>query len=146
MAGFFEFSLMRVRDDIDQKALSELYYQYINVEEDFVKALFLDGQTPLGRIFVQESALSETHALHVLDYERASAVIRSAAHIGISLCYCRHKMAHMERDCSSPQKHLHDIQHGRLLPDKARACPACRCAGVHRSAGEGSSPQSGPVR
>ena len=29
MAGFFEFSLMRVRDDIDQKALSELYYQYI---------------------------------------------------------------------------------------------------------------------
>jgi len=25
MAGFFEFSLMRVRDDIDQKALSELF-------------------------------------------------------------------------------------------------------------------------
>lgn len=103
MAGFFEFSLMRVREDIDQKALSELYYQYINVEEDFVKALFLDGQTPLGRIFVQESALSETHALHVLDYERASAVIRSAAHIGISICYCRHKMAHVERDCSAPK-------------------------------------------
>jgi len=34
MAGFFEFSLMRVRDDIDQKALSELFYQYLNVEED----------------------------------------------------------------------------------------------------------------
>jgi len=52
---------------------------------------------------VQESALSETHALHVLDYERASAVIRNSAHIGISLCYCRHKMAHVGRDCSAPK-------------------------------------------
>lgn len=34
MAGFFEFALMRVRTDIDQKALSELLYQYLNVEED----------------------------------------------------------------------------------------------------------------
>ena len=28
MAGFFEFSMMRIRDDIDQKALSELFYQF----------------------------------------------------------------------------------------------------------------------
>ena len=40
MAGFFEFALMRTRGDIDQKYLSELYYQYMNVEEDFVKELF----------------------------------------------------------------------------------------------------------
>ena len=31
---------MRVRTDIDQKLLSELYYQYLNVEEDFIKDLF----------------------------------------------------------------------------------------------------------
>ncbi|MCU0560719.1 MAG: 4Fe-4S dicluster domain-containing protein [Desulfobacterales bacterium] len=104
MAGFFEFSLMRVRADVDQKALSELYYQYINVEEDFIKALFVDGETPLGRIFVQEAALSQADALQVLDYERASAVIRGASHIAISLCYCRHKMAHVGRDCSAPKE------------------------------------------
>lgn len=103
MAGFFEFSLMRVRKDIDQKALSELFYQYLNVEEDFVKSLFLGGQTPLGRVFVQESALSEVSALHVLDYERAGEVIRTASHISISLCYCRHKMAHVGRDCDAPK-------------------------------------------
>src|SRR5215208_4511346 len=40
MAGFFEFSMMRVRTDVDQKALAELFYQYLNVEEDFVRALF----------------------------------------------------------------------------------------------------------
>ena len=28
MAGFFEFSLMRLRNDLDQHLLSELFYQY----------------------------------------------------------------------------------------------------------------------
>ncbi len=35
MAGFFEFSLMRQRRDIDQQALAELLYRYITLEEDF---------------------------------------------------------------------------------------------------------------
>ena len=38
MAGFFEFSMMRIRNYIDQKVLSELFYQYLNVEEDFIRA------------------------------------------------------------------------------------------------------------
>jgi len=104
MAGFFEFSMMRVRDDIDQKLLAELFYQYLNVEEDFIKALFFDGETPLGRIFVQERALSEDNALHVLDYERATEIIKTASHIGISECYCRHKMQHVGRACDAPMK------------------------------------------
>ena len=40
MIGFFEFALMRTRGDIDQKYLSELFYQYLDVEEDFIKELF----------------------------------------------------------------------------------------------------------
>ena len=102
MAGFIEFSLMRVRGDIDQKVLSELLYQYLNVEDDFIKALFTEGVTQLGRVFVQEPALAPGLALHVLDYERASAVIRSSSAIGIGLCYCRHKMSHVGRACDNP--------------------------------------------
>ena len=102
MAGFFEFSLMRVRDDIDQKALSELFYQYLNVEEDFIRALFTDGETRLGRTFVNEPALSVENSLHVLDYERASEVIKTATHIGVGMCYCRHKMMHLGRNCNAP--------------------------------------------
>ena len=102
MAGFFEFSLMRLRNDINQKILSELYYQYLNIEEDFIKALFVDGETSLGRVFVQEPALPSQGGLHVLDYERASEVIRTAEHIGVSMCYCRHKMTHMDRACEAP--------------------------------------------
>jgi ferredoxin len=103
MAGFFEFSLMRVRDDIDQALLSELFYQYLNVEEDFIRELFTQGETQLGRTFVHEPALSDENALHVLDYERASEVIDTASHIGVGRCYCRHKMEHMGMACSAPQ-------------------------------------------
>jgi ferredoxin len=104
MAGFFEFSLMRYRNDIDQKTLSELFYQYINVEEDFIRNLFLDGETQLGRTFVNEEVLSNENALHVLSYEWASEVIRTAAHIGIGVCYCRHKMEHMGKNCKAPME------------------------------------------
>jgi ferredoxin len=104
MAGFFEFSMMRVRGDIDQKALSELFYQYMNEEEDFIRELFTDGETQLGRVFVHEPALSSQNALYVLDYERASEVIKTATHRGIGICYCRHKMEHMERACNAPQE------------------------------------------
>lgn len=116
MAGFFEFSLMRIRSDLDQKALAEMFYQYMNVEEDFIKALFTDGQTQLGRVFVQEPMLpmqsgrpeeAAEHApdnqdLLVLDYERASEVIKTASHIGVGMCYCRHKMMHLGRACDAP--------------------------------------------
>ncbi len=101
MAGFFEFSMMRLRGDVDQKVLSELFYQYLNVEEDFIRALFANGETQLGRVFVHEPVLSNENALHVLDYERASEVIRSATVRGIGVCYCRHKMQHMGRDCDA---------------------------------------------
>jgi ferredoxin len=104
MAGFFEFSLMRLRSDIDQKALSELLYQYINVEEDFAAALFAQGNTQLGRVFVQESQIESLQSLTVLDYERASHAIATASALGVSLCYCRHKMAHANRVCDNPQE------------------------------------------
>ncbi len=117
MAGFFEFSMMRARDDIDEHLLAELFYQYVTVEDDFIVALFTDGETQLGRAFVNEPALEDGLArraarssapstggdVHVLDYERASEVIGTAAHIGVGLCYCRRKMALLDRACAAPQ-------------------------------------------
>lgn len=104
MAGFFEFSMMRLRGDVDQKRLGELFYQYMNVEEDFIKSLFVRGETQLGRTYVQERVLSSENALHVLDYERASEVIRSATHRGVGVCYCRHKMEHVGKNCDAPME------------------------------------------
>jgi len=115
MAGFFEFSMMRVRDDLDQHLLAELFYQYVTVEDEFITALFTNGETQLGRVFVNEAALAEARAaprtpdrtrddvMAVLDYERASEVIGTAQHMGVGLCYCRHKAEHVGRACSAPQ-------------------------------------------
>ena len=111
------------RSDIDQKALAELFHQYLNVEEDFIKALFT-GETKPGRAFVQEAVLPALPAdgtdaegrprtrmsdrtpdgtLEVLDWERASEVVKTATHRGVGVCYCRHKMEHLGRDCDAPK-------------------------------------------
>jgi formate hydrogenlyase subunit 6/NADH:ubiquinone oxidoreductase subunit I len=111
MAGFFEFSMMRVRDDIDQHLLAELFHQYITVEDDFIVALFTNGETQLGRTFVNEPALAEARprpgvrdtTLQVLDYERASEVIGTAQHMGVGDCYCRHKAEHVGKACAAPR-------------------------------------------
>ncbi len=102
MAGFFEFSMMRVRDDLDQKALAGLFYEYLNVEEEFVRELFTRGETQLCRAFVNEDAVPGGDALHVLDWERASAVARTARAAAVGVCYCRHKMGHVGRACEAP--------------------------------------------
>lgn len=104
MAGFFEFSMMRLRGDLDQKALAELLYHYINVEDDFAAALFAQGGTQLGRIFTKEAFLDNPLQLTVLDFERASHVIRTAGAIALGICYCRHKMDHLGKACDAPQE------------------------------------------
>jgi len=102
MAGFFEFSMMRTRNDLDQKLLGELFYQYMNVEEDFIRELFTSGDTQLGRTYIHEPVLTNDNAVHVLDYERASEVIKTASHLGVGMCYCRHKMEHKDQACKAP--------------------------------------------
>ncbi len=107
MAGFFEFTMMRVRDDLDQALLAELYHQYVEVEDDFVRLLFTEGETRFGRALVSESAVERSGergaALHVLDHDRASHLIREASHVAVGLCYCRHKAAHLGTACDAPQ-------------------------------------------
>jgi ferredoxin len=101
MAGFFEFALMRYRDDIDQKKLAGLYEQYITQSDDFLTALFAEGTTQLGRVFMQEGQMDDSSSLNILDYEKASEVIETANEIGVGLCYCRHKKMHVGNACEA---------------------------------------------
>ncbi len=103
MAGFFEFSIMRLDGRFDKKVLSELYHQYINVEEDFTNEVFNIFPT-LGRTLVQETAIQEKDEVHILDYERATKIIDSASCITVGTCYCRHKKEHLGTPCKNPQK------------------------------------------
>lgn len=130
MAGFFEFSLMRVRADIDQAALSRLLYQYLNQEQEFISGLFIEGRTRIGRIMVGEDEIPPVHVTRVYNYERASEVIREAKKIGVGTCYCRHKMQHLGRACSAPMEvcmvfgPVADslIRHGHARPIDSAKC------------------------
>ena len=112
------------------KARNELFYQYLNIEEEFIRELFTRGETRLGRILVREPALPAESGVQVLDYERASAIILSARRIGVGICYCRHKMSHLGKACSAPQEICLTLgtvadslsRHGQVRPiDRAEA-------------------------
>ena len=126
MAGFFEFSMMRLRGDVDQKLLASLYYQYITVEEDFIKALFTQGETQLGRVFVNEAG--------PLERERPPRPRLRKGQRG-------HPDGHPPRDrplllpaqdgaCEPglrrPARHLHDLQHDGGLARPPRLRPRRR--------------------
>ena len=102
MIGFFEFSMMRIGTHLDQKVLSELFYEYVCNEDEFVTSL-MTLDTPLGRALVQEESIHD-NTLYVMDYERASEIINKAKVIGLSTCYCRHVKEHLGEDCDAPKE------------------------------------------
>jgi len=103
MIGFFEFALMRTGGHYDQKLLSELFQQYLETEDDFMRKL-LSLKTPIGRVMVNEKSVSSEDEVYVLDYERATKIIENAESIGVSRCYCRHKAEHLGENCDAPQE------------------------------------------
>ncbi len=68
----------------------------------------------------------------MLDYERASHIIRTATHIGIAMCYCRHKMGHVGKACDAPMDICMTfnrpaaslIRHGIIRPVTVSECMA----------------------
>jgi ferredoxin len=99
VVGLFEFSMMRVRDDIDQKAVAELLDRYLTGDDAFARQAF-EGSTQIGRALVDETVL-EDHA-RILDYESATAVVRDAGRHAVGLCYCRHLRSHLGKSCDAP--------------------------------------------
>jgi Pyruvate/2-oxoacid:ferredoxin oxidoreductase delta subunit len=103
VVGFFEFSLMRVRDDISQKELAAHLNHYLFEEPgDIFLREAGRGPTMLFRTLFHEDLPGEEDFVEVLDYERASEIIRSSGRWAQGLCYCRHKAKHMGRACEYP--------------------------------------------
>lgn len=139
MAGFFEFAFMRVRTDIDQKALAELFEQYVSTEDDFMRELFVRGETGLGRVFVQETALDEAARLEVLDWEKASHIVETAAARAVGMCYCRHKKEHVGASCDAPMDicmTFNTAAHSLIKHGHAREVDKEECLDLLRLAGD----------
>jgi ferredoxin len=101
IVGFFEFSLMRERDDFDQRRVAELMDKYEH--GDFAHEIF-QGRTQVGRAIVQETALDDAALSKVLDSDRASHLIETAGIVAVSHCFCRHKTRLMGKLCSKTEE------------------------------------------
>ena len=101
VVGFFEFSMMRRRTDVDQKQLSEAYHRMWEDGFDSLPTL-MAGQTTLGRTLVNEKAVPESVLAETLTWERATEVVADASDWSASLCYCRHKAEHLGEECAAP--------------------------------------------
>jgi ferredoxin len=103
VVGFFEFTLMRVRDDIDQAAMARALHEYMYEDRAFAEAVFGQGDAVLGRAMVHEDVLAQQDFSEVLDFQRATHLIEESGGGAVSLCYCRHKGEHSGHPCDHPQ-------------------------------------------
>lgn len=100
VVGFFEYTFMRVREDLDMKELAELFSQY-HFSGGVVEEIF-GGDTSLLRTMVYENLIPAAVETEVCDYEKATEVIRKAGGGALSMCSCRHKASHLGKNCDAP--------------------------------------------
>ncbi len=104
--GFFEFSMMRVREDIDQKKVAELMWTYMREDPSlgFMRML-AEGDTFIARPLVNENALPPETVTEILDWEKATHIIEEADSWAEGICHCRHVKLHLGKRCDYPLDH-----------------------------------------
>ena len=100
--GFFEFSMMRTRGDIDPAKWAELFQAYMFGDDAFLEANFGDGQqVSVMRALPHEETLGDH--VEILDYEKAAALVDAQDFFAVGVCACRHEKEHLgTRECTVP--------------------------------------------
>ncbi len=98
VVGFFEFSMMRHRENLDQPRLAELYHRVMLEESDFAGQFQNTSGTSVFQTLVHEESLPESFS-EILDWERAQHQVREAGAWAVSTCHCRHVAHHKGHDC-----------------------------------------------
>lgn len=98
--GFFEYTFMRTGGSLPLGDLAELFERYHR--EQGVAGEFFGADTKLIHTLAYESAMPAAATTEVLDYEKASAIIRAAGKGALSMCYCRHQASHLGKACGAP--------------------------------------------
>lgn len=102
VVGFFEYTFMRVREEINMAELAELFEKYFS--SDGVIEEFCGSNTKMMQTIVYEKLIPAAVETEVLSYERASEVLRESGGGAISMCACRHKASHLGKDCYAPME------------------------------------------
>lgn len=99
VVGFFEYSLMRA-GGATSRELAKLFEKYFH-DPGVAEELF-GSSTKMFKTLVYERYIPGLVRTEVLDYEKASAVIRASGGGGLSMCACRHKASHLGKPCRYP--------------------------------------------
>jgi len=104
VVGIFEFTMMRAGPNLNTKTWARLLHQYLEVDGSFNAANLGRGmRVQPVRTLPHEEALRSQEHLEVLDYERASELLRKADRFAIGPCACRHEKLHLgEKACQVP--------------------------------------------
>lgn len=104
VVGFFEFTFMRLRPDMPMKELAGLFEEYFTEYDHQFPKTNLEGRTQLFRSLVREEAIPKDIFIEVLDWERASHIVKSASSTAVGICQCHHIAQHMGHACGKPQE------------------------------------------
>lgn len=100
LVGFFEYTFMRTGNQANLKELAELFEAYFHSDGVMKEIAGLD--TKVMRTLIYEHIIPLAVETEVLDYERASEIIKKSGGGAISTCACRHEAAHLGNACSAP--------------------------------------------
>jgi Pyruvate/2-oxoacid:ferredoxin oxidoreductase delta subunit len=104
VVGIFEFTMMRTGADIDPKKWAHMFHDYLGGDGSFYRANLEKGQKVMPlRTLPYEEAIDEDEFVEVLDYEKASEIVKSAEKFAVGICSCRHEKMHTgEKECDIP--------------------------------------------
>jgi ferredoxin len=101
--GFFEFTMMRTRGEVDFPKMAKLFRAYLD------DGLFLAANAGSGqrisfmRALPWEGCVEDEDHIEVLDYEKASAIVEATDRFALGVCACRHQRRHLGEDqCKAP--------------------------------------------
>ncbi|TGE31645.1 4Fe-4S dicluster domain-containing protein [Desulfosporosinus sp. Sb-LF] len=100
LVGFFEYTFMRTGDHVNLKELAELFETYFHSAGVMKEIAGID--TKVMRTLIYESIIPLAVETEVLDYERASQIIRESGGGAITMCACRHEASHLGTACDAP--------------------------------------------
>ncbi|MDR9451815.1 MAG: 4Fe-4S ferredoxin, partial [Acidimicrobiia bacterium] len=97
--GFFEFTFMRTRPEEPMEEYAQAFEALFD-EENFARSIF-SGSTQIGRSLVREEVLPDGDT-EILDWERATEIVRNADAVAVSLCPCRADANLRGEGCDAP--------------------------------------------
>jgi ferredoxin len=98
LIGFMELTFMRRRRDLPMERLARLMSEYLHeAGPEGEAAEFFGSRTPIARVLVHPERIPVSS--RITAYEDARQIIQRSDYRAVTLCYCRHKQAHLGTTC-----------------------------------------------